>query len=58
LSAGVLQDGVGDLRNGLTEVLDSVVGVARVDDSVIDSCVDVYRNVVFRNDVLARRNCT
>lgn len=52
LSAGVLQDGVGDLRNGLTEVLNSVVGVARVDDSVIDSCVDVYRNVVFRNDVL------
>ena len=52
LSAGVLEDGVGHFRDGHVEVLHSVVGVARVDYSVVDGCVDVDRDVVFGDDVL------
>lgn len=52
LSAGVLEDGVGDLRNGDVEVLDAVVGVTRVDHSEVDCCIDVDGDVVLGDDVL------
>ena len=53
LSAGVLEDGVGDLRNGDVEVLHSVVGITRVDDSEVDCCVDVDGDVVLGDDILS-----
>lgn len=52
LSAGVLEDGVGDLCDGETKVLNSVVCKTRVDDSVVDCRIDVYRDVILCYHVL------
>ena len=58
LSACVLQNGIGDLGDGLSKVLDSIVGESRVDDSVIDGCIDVNRDVIFGDNVLFKGTTT
>lgn len=52
LSAGIFEDGVGDFSDGQIEILDSVVGVARVDDFIVDCGIDVDGYVIFGYDVL------
>lgn len=52
LSAGVLEDGIGDLRNSDVEVLHPIVCITRVDDSEVDCCIDVDGDVVLSDDIL------
>ena len=52
LSTSVFENGVGDFGDGKTEILNSVIGVSRVDDSVINSRIDIDGNVVFGDDIL------
>lgn len=52
LPTGVLEDGVGDLRNSDVEVLHPVVCITRVDDSEVDCCIDVDGDVILCDDIL------
>jgi hypothetical protein len=52
LSTGVLEDGVGDLSDGKTEVLNAIVGEPRIYDFVVNCCVDVDGHVVLGDDIL------
>jgi len=58
LPAGVLEDGVGHLRDGHAEVLHPVVRVTRNRHPVVHCRVDADRNVVLRDDVLGMRGGT
>ena len=58
LSTGVFEDGVGDLSDGQTEVLNAVVCEPGVDDFIVDGRVDVDGDVVLGDDVLARKDRT
>ena len=58
LATSVFKDGIGDLGNGCTCILNSVIGISGIGPSVVDSSINTDGNIIFGNDELYQYNDT
>lgn len=52
MPTGIFEDRIGYFCNGYIEILNPVISISGIDDSVVDCGIDVDGDVVFGDDVL------